>query len=157
MAADAEAKRVSHRSPDAKTRDWLLTRSASVGNVHNRPFDVAEVGVVRVKSSVSTPGTLSRLLAYLQIASYKVAFALALLGGGVDGFAMEEVAKGIVEWAEEDISQPAGRSVLHRPSACTLSGKLPLEPHSSLATSQHASPVRPGHSLPNGLRAPLRC
>jgi len=100
---------------------------------------------------------LSRLLAYLQIASYKVAFALALLGGSVDGLTMEEAAKGIVEWAEEDLSEPDGRSKLHRLVACNLSGKLPLEPHSSLATTQHASPVRPGHSLPNGLRAPLRC
>jgi hypothetical protein len=96
------------------------------------------------------------VLAILQLVSYKVAFALALLGGSVDGFAMEETAKRVLEWSEENVTGPPGE----RPPIArhTLSRLDPIAVHLSYSSPASPTPLRtPGHSLPNGLRAPLRC
>ncbi|MBN9522794.1 hypothetical protein J0H58_30460 [bacterium] len=102
----------------------------------------------------TTPGALGRSLAYAHVLAYKFALVLALVGGGLDGgFVLVESAKGVVGWAEEDLASPQPR--LAAGHDATTTHDRPAEPRA------HARPVGPvahvGHSLPNGLRAPLRC
>jgi hypothetical protein len=106
------------------------------------------------------PGVLGRSVAYAHLLAYKFLLALALLGGGIDGGLIEEPAKGVVGWAEEDLSSPQPRPL--SPGACGslliwLTEPLPNSSSSLPRVARPTSPPKHSHSLPNGLRAPLRC
>jgi hypothetical protein len=101
-------------------------------------------------------GVGRRALAYLQLLAYKVALAFALVGGSFDGGLFEEPAKGAAKCAEEIVASSQPRAPALRWVAA-LAGVIGTDPDSSSQFSSLRPDLRYGHSLPNGLRAPLRC